>query len=1098
MADPKQQLIDKYVGNLRKEFPWQRGEELVAAALGAYVENPDASSDSSDAMLICQTTQRTGAWRAKMWGKPRFLRSIQQLKEIQTDGDRRLLGLVFVDGSRVLAQLPDNEVFQQIVNGIAAVRVQAIQEDAAKAVCDACRQLPNSNVDRPLALLEQACAAEPFHAGPFLLKCRLLMQAGRGHEAGEALVEGTRRGLSTGAIIPLGFWAETPFSAAQLQFLCELLGLQTAPDQQDWPQLLFSAVVAARRLRWRDCLQFLDASLTKTTEPSHHTAILKFGRQLLSERPGIEREHDQATKYVSADNGALDEVLTKPIAAEALTSAMTDMSAFIELLNQTEYRSSNPLRGQHAWERLRAGNVSGASDVLGVAPSEFVRRLVDGARPADPRVWQGTLAAVEILLRSRQEKSAGECIESAYLAVAPYVTHTTDPLMKHASWLRGLIVSIVRKNLAQARLYWGLLANLDGFGWLRQWVVELCPQVMSRADLVGHEPVEMEKFSGWIRPLLARPQFSKSDQIQKALADFEQALGDGTLRVVIGGETGAGKSSFINRLIEVPVLYAAQIESTAVPTHIRFDDRWSVTAHFEGRRPSLKESFGNSANELSRLREFVKRHSFLGAAQSSDVARLEIAGPLSALPDDTELTDSPGLNAHALRTQKAMAILEESHACLFVIDARNALKAGEMRKISIAKESVGKTIFIVNKIDLVESDDDLDCDTDAVSSLMMRVQSELREALGVAEVHLFAVSSFSEHNGNSTAGSGFEEIRTRLTKVLGDSREQLLAHRARRLAREVSGHAMRLATDAMSNSESALGKLLRQVPEDPTTFRSYLVPRVVQAWLSLNSEYIETVGTALRSAIQRYNSRMERSLSGVSGLDGLVAVLKQHFRDHLNGLIRDAEQARNREWERVARTSVVGMVEFFKALYQDIEFDVQLDVDAILRLATPLPITGQLSSLMASIDQKVQAAVASAPVNMAGGALLGGAIFGPLGALIGGALGAVAAQETYNQKCNEIGQLIDAEANRCIQSLAESLQADLEPTADGLPRVLAGVLGYIDTERTRFEKQVTVRVFEIRKQLADVQSSADSWRSIATESSEWGHRFETVLSEPGV
>ena len=237
-------------------------------------------------------------------------------------------------------------------------------------------------------------------------------------------------------------------------------------------------------------------------------------------------------------------------------------------------------------------------------------------------------------------------------------------------------------------------------------------------------------------------------------------------------------------------------------------------------------------------------------------------------------------------------------------------------------------------------------------------------------------------------------------------------------------------------------------------------------------------------------------MSGVSGLDGLVAVLKQNFRDQLNGLILDAEQARNREWERVARTSVVGMVEFFKALYHDIEFDVQLDVDAILRSATPLPINGQLSALMASIDQKVQAAVASVPANMAVGALAGGAIFGPIGALIGGVLGAAAAQETYKQKCKEIGELIDAETNRCIQRLAESLQADLEPTADGLPRVLSGVLGYIDTERSRFEKQVTVRVSEIRKQLADVQSSADSWRSIATESSEWGYRFDTLLSEP--
>lgn len=66
----------------------------------------------------------------------------------------------------------------------------------------------------------------------------------------------------------------------------------------------------------------------------------------------------------------------------------------------------------------------------------------------------------------------------------------------------------------------------------------------------------------------------------EALKGLHEALAKTTttdrLRVVVGGETSSGKSSFINALVGEDLLYVTQEEATATPTVVRYSPTYVI------------------------------------------------------------------------------------------------------------------------------------------------------------------------------------------------------------------------------------------------------------------------------------------------------------------------------------------------------------------------------------------------------------------------------------------------------------------------------------------------------------------------------------------
>jgi GTPase Era involved in 16S rRNA processing len=162
--------------------------------------------------------------------------------------------------------------------------------------------------------------------------------------------------------------------------------------------------------------------------------------------------------------------------------------------------------------------------------------------------------------------------------------------------------------------------------------------------------------------------------------------------VVVVGEAGRGKSSFVNALLGYPdLLPVDEDSSTSVHIVIRYSPTLTVRVHQEG---------GDASQEivLERVREWATEHGNPSNAQRVQAVEIGLDHPL--LARGVVLVDTPGVASLSVAgTDATLAALAWADALILVTSAAAPLAAPEVEFLERAAERVETILVVLTKTD---------------------------------------------------------------------------------------------------------------------------------------------------------------------------------------------------------------------------------------------------------------------------------------------------------------------------------------------------------------------------------------------------------------
>jgi len=286
-------------------------------------------------------------------------------------------------------------------------------------------------------------------------------------------------------------------------------------------------------------------------------------------------------------------------------------------------------------------------------------------------------------------------------------------------------------------------------------------------------------------------------QPQIAACRNQLHTGNDGMDVAVFGRFKAGKSSFLNRLVNRDVLPVGVVPLTAVITRLRFgaDDRATVT-FLDGatRDISLEEiHFYVGENENPANRKKV-------AAVEVELPELKPFAPL-------QFVDTPGLgSAFAHNTEAALHWLPNVGAALVAVSSDAPLSERDLALIEDLRRHTPKIVLLLTKADLL---------TEAQRAEVLAFVREQCRRQWQAELPVFFYS-------NRPALEKFKlELNERLLLPLlqnrGETAGQILRHKLASLVARTLDYA-RVALAAATQAESSRAALRRKLAEERRQF----------------------------------------------------------------------------------------------------------------------------------------------------------------------------------------------------------------------------------------------------------------------------------------
>lgn len=568
-------------------------------------------------------------------------------------------------------------------------------------------------------------------------------------------------------------------------------------------------------------------------------------------------------------------------------------------------------------------------------------------------------------------------------------------------------------------------------------LVQIQPDGASREIAVAleEEPSSSPKATGWLTGM--KSWLKGLSAFKESPSGSPPATQQPYLRIALLGETSAGKSTLLNSLFSTNIFFATQEEATGVPTEIYKGDKlkievWDKAGNLRERLVTSEEwthSSGTFIKDeyLLRIQEFISIHTKVGSPMLNWVDRVKVYVPLPDLPEHVTLIDTPGFNANENRSTIAKQIAEGSHMSLFIMDARNALKGKELGILKMVREEVGRIFVVLNKMDLVFGDDELDCDgEDAAEETIERVRRDLSKSLGVEQVILYPVCSLPKDQVKRESWGYVDNLSQLIQKVFLEATDQQLDLIVDMLAKKSIGVSQKIMSSLdqeLKNYENKLIKVQKNTPSNFEWFESEIRGKLQASLRKHRNAYVDYMTGSL-----------DRNLS--SSLDGFVAwlqtvssasTLKNNVKEEAEKLTRlaisEIDNDRSRELNRMVSRVQEDIIQIFEELYSNLPFKTQVDPRQILQSLPGLKnaISGNLNNSLSSIDYGDGLNGGSAI-----GAIVGGALLGPLGILMGGFLGSLfggkslgdVKQEIYEAYFNAIKQLDQNIAEQCDRDLS--------------------------------------------------------------------------------
>ncbi|XP_062580373.1 uncharacterized protein LOC134242307 [Saccostrea cucullata] len=256
--------------------------------------------------------------------------------------------------------------------------------------------------------------------------------------------------------------------------------------------------------------------------------------------------------------------------------------------------------------------------------------------------------------------------------------------------------------------------------------------------------------------------------------------------IVVAGETSAGKSTLINKLLGLRIFKGRNMESTSTVCKVRNSDKVVIkqelcNGEFEVKDMSHIDVQTKKGEKT--LRDTLKTLTDMTIKKESiKYECVDIGLPVSFLKGNTIIVDTPGIGGSGKVSQKVMEYLPNAVSFIFVI---NVASAGGMQKDRLPKilKSVidlhmddempcfdpSSVIFITNKWDSIKQDpDDSDEEDDATQTWENVTDSIFTMWPSVRKENIFKLNLI-DVNKEKTSMAEFDKFRKALEKVVKEN-----------------------------------------------------------------------------------------------------------------------------------------------------------------------------------------------------------------------------------------------------------------------------------------------------------------------------------------
>ena len=605
---------------------------------------------------------------------------------------------------------------------------------------------------------------------------------------------------------------------------------------------------------------------------------------------------------------------------------------------------------------------------------------------------------------------------------------------------------------------------------------------------INPDPAECGRVNFIRRKILAL--FSPAQPQAVASAIQEGQL----LRIAFAGETSAGKTALLNTLLDTDLFFVTQEASTRRPTEIRRDPLLQVEAldhsglaldklrarsdwFADDGYVQLKEEYRN------RVRAFIAFHTGLGAGEAgpadagaadshpadafetavgdgvsgdprqADAARDERDGapvappdlaapapeaaakvrvylPSPALPRNVVLLDTPGFNAYGTDTSLTEQELANCHACVFVVDARNALKSKEMENIQRIRELVDHVYLVLNKMDLVSGDEELDSDGDeAAAATIARVREMLSAEFG-DQAAVYPVSALPGDRLSQEAQGYAENLWTLFDEVFEQVARRQIAWLTGRLIKNVLEMApvvSELVYRSLLQYETERQKILRQIPQPLGQFSVRINDNLQNSMFyhasAYHKEFLHNLSEKRLVAQEQFQSWLDI----VRDKPALKKDAQLFARYYLKQALESINAFRSQGLQKIAHAINRDLTGMLEEIYRDFPFVNSFQSGSMINILISLisleEETAGKNLGQALEETEYEKELTSEEVTAAPPGLV---MLNSVGVLLGGAIGKYLTNSTLEYTKQKISQTFQVASARLMEDVAESGKEDLD------------------------------------------------------------------------
>lgn len=574
--------------------------------------------------------------------------------------------------------------------------------------------------------------------------------------------------------------------------------------------------------------------------------------------------------------------------------------------------------------------------------------------------------------------------------------------------------------------------------------------------------------------------YSLKHELLKQIDIIRGKFSESEVKICIVGETGTGKTTFLNTMFNTELFFTTQEEATGVPTEIRkgekiqievVDKLGSVRSFYELNNGRYYEN--NVETHIS-PEEFILKHTKVNEEALEWVKRVRVKLPIEEFPEELVIIDTPGFNANIKRTEIAEKAVSEAHVCLFLIDARNALKKIEMEILDIVRNEAGKTFFVLNKMDLIDADDELDCDDeDSDDELIERVERDIKDYFHIENVIVYPVSSVK--SSDSTMNKYYLNVSSLKSNVFDEAEAQkldLIIDMAAKQVISFSGKMNAVFDDSIKACKNEQIKLKEMMPKDFDIVRDDMVSSIEKRYYESKKKYIEK----LREIISEY---MNAAYDGFYvWLDSVES--KSEFK---NRCVSTADKNMNyavknikTEWSKLMESFTEEISYYveqkFKILYGNLNFEKTSSGREIINTAQKLHVN--INEDMKRVTLNISSSMELQGFAGFMGSLIGLSL-GPVGALCGGVIGAVFFDESLESAKNEAADAYEKAWEKGYENIVKLFSNDLdEKNGNGFFRnMILLVNKQIDSYEKTINNEIKKSIVQYKKVKRDILNNKD-------------------------